>query len=443
MLARVLSPADFGLIAIAMILVSVVDIVLEVPVTQALTRLSEVRKSHLDTAFTLGILRSLLLAFVVLASAWPFSALYQDNRLTLVVAALAIGPISRGLYSPGMVSFIRDISFWQTFVTDLAGKTCAASLAIALLYLGGGYWSIVVNSVAASAVGTIVSYVLAPYRPALSLAHLPELSKFIGWFSVAQFIAALNWQFDRVLLGHFVSRSSLGLYTIASNLAFLPVQSLTGPTTQPVLAALSKLTSQRERLQNAYLKASRFTMMLAVPVCVGMSLTSDLIIDVLFDAKWSASSIYLQWLALTIVLATYFQPLQSLALALNKPDIIFRLNVIELAGRIVLVSLGIYIAEIIGVIAAQGILSLLMFFVLLVTARSLIGVSAKSQLENLWKVAAACTVMVVAVLVIRSYLSGDSINVLLELVSVSVVGSMVYVTMLYALGVRLVPTRNW
>jgi PST family polysaccharide transporter len=184
-------------------------------------------------------------------------------------------------------------------------------------------------------------------------------------------------------------------------------------------------------------------MMLAVPVCVGMSLTSDLIIDVLFDAKWSASSIYLQWLALTIVLATYFQPLQSLALALNKPDIIFRLNVIELAGRIVLVSLGIYIAEIIGVIAAQGILSLLMFFVLLVTARSLIGVSAKSQLENLWKVAAACTVMVVAVLVIRSYLSGDSINVLLELVSVSVVGSMVYVTMLYALGVRLVPTRNW
>ena len=71
-------------------------------------------------------------------------------------------------------------------------------------------------------------------------------------------------------------------------------------------------------------------MMLAVPTCIGMSLTSDLIVNVLLGAKWKDAGIYLQWLAIATVLSAYYQPLYSLALAINRPSIIFRLNFIEL-----------------------------------------------------------------------------------------------------------------
>jgi O-antigen/teichoic acid export membrane protein len=98
-LARTLTPADFGLTALAMTLIAVADTVLEIPLMQALIRMKFVEKSHLDTAFTLGILRGLLLSFVVLAAAWPFSIIFNDSRLTALVAVLAIGPISRSLYS--------------------------------------------------------------------------------------------------------------------------------------------------------------------------------------------------------------------------------------------------------------------------------------------------------------------------------------------------------
>src|SRR5260370_7740928 len=80
-LARTLTPADFGLTALAMTLIAVADTVLEIPLMQALIRMKFVEKSHLDTAFTLGILRGLFLSFFVLASACPFSILFHDTLL--------------------------------------------------------------------------------------------------------------------------------------------------------------------------------------------------------------------------------------------------------------------------------------------------------------------------------------------------------------------------
>src|SRR5689334_15009508 len=198
-LARTLTPADFGLTALAMSLIAVADIVFELPVIGALTRLRQIEKSHLDTAFTLSTLRGLVFSVVILGAAWPYSIIFRDHRLAALVTVLAIGPISRGLCSPNMVKFIRQMSFHQAFVAELAGKILAALTAVAAVYLGAGYWAIAASSVTASAATTLISYLIAPYRPAFSLAKLSDFSKFMGWFNSAQVIAAVAWQFDRAL----------------------------------------------------------------------------------------------------------------------------------------------------------------------------------------------------------------------------------------------------
>lgn len=436
-LARTLTPADFGLTALAMSLTVVVDTVLEVPLIQALTRLKSVKKSHLDTAFTLGVLRGLLLALVVLLAAWPFSRIYRDDRLIALVAAVAIGPVARSLYSPSMVKYIRQMSFRQVFVAELFGKIAASIVAISLSYLGVGYWAIAAASISASVATTAISYLLAPYRPALSLADLSDFSTFMGWFSTAQVVSAFSWQFDRILLGYFVTKSDLGQYTMASDLSVLPTQSLIGPAMQPVMAAFSRISDDRQRLQSAFLKASRFTMMIAVPACVGITLTSDLIVDVLLGPKWNEAAVYLPWLALSIVLSPYYQNLYSLALAVNRPSVIFRLSFVELCSRIVLVSSGLYLFSLMGAIGARGAASLILFISSLLYARMLIDVSVSAQLSNLWKIAAASTVMTLLVLLLRFNLAGRNVNVILELGLTAAFGAIVYVCALYALGIRL------
>src|SRR6266481_554148 len=121
-LARALTPADFGLTAIATTLIAIVDTILEVPLILALLGLARVTKSRLDTAFTLGALRGLLLSVVVLAAAWPFSRIYHDNRLFAMVVVLALGPAARSLSSPSMVNYARKMNFRRLFIAELLGK---------------------------------------------------------------------------------------------------------------------------------------------------------------------------------------------------------------------------------------------------------------------------------------------------------------------------------
>jgi O-antigen/teichoic acid export membrane protein len=436
-LARALTPADFGLTAIAMTLIAVVDTVLEVPLILAMTSLKRVTKSHLDTAFTLGVLRGLLLSFVVLVAAWPFARIYNDDRLHILVAALAIAPMARSLYSPGMVTYIRQMRFRQVFIAELVGKIIASIVAISIAFLGAGYWAIAANSVVASIAITLLSYWIAPYRPTLSLSRFSEFSTFLGWFSTAQIFSALSWQFDRILLGYSVTKSALGQYTMATDLSVLPTQSLIGPAMQPLMAAFSRIKDNRERLRSAYLKASRFTMMLAAPTCIGMSLTSDMIIDVLLGAKWKEAAIYLQWLALAVVLNAFYQPVHSLALATNRTNLIFRLSFIEACSRIVLVSAGLYFYSLMGVIAARVVMSLIMFVFSLLAAQYLIGTRVASELRNLWKVGAACAAMAVLVLILRHELAGNGLNEVIELALTAAFGAVVYVGALFVLGVRL------
>jgi PST family polysaccharide transporter len=205
---------------------------------------------------------------------------------------------------------------------------------------------------------------------------------------------------------------------------------------QPLIAAFSSIHDDRERLRSAYLKASRFTMLLAAPTCIGMSLTSDMIIDVLLGSKWKEAAVYLQWLALATVLNAYYQPLHSLALATNRTDLVFRLNLLDLCSRILLVSMGLYFYSLPGVIVSRGAISLIMFIFSLLAARYLIGIKVVSEVANLWKVAAAGAAMAVFVLILRHELTGMDLNAFLALGLTAAFGAAVYIGALFLLGVQ-------
>ena len=436
-LAKTLTPTDFGLTALAGTLIAIVDTILEVPLLQALTRLKNVEKSHLDTAFTLGLLRGLFLSLIVLSAAWPFSYFLHESRLPALVAALAIAPVARSVYSPSMVSFTHRMSFREIFIAEFAGKVFAAVISITVLLLGGGYWAIIAANVSSSVVTTIISYVFAPYKPALSLAKISDFSGFIGWFGGSQVIAALSWQFDRILLGHYTSKSDIGRYTMASDLSNLPSQSIIGPAMQTAMAAFSKINDDPERLAGAYLRASRFTLMLAVPACIGISLTSDLIFEVLFGAKWAGADVYLRWLSLTTISYVYFQPIYALALSTNNTKAVFKISLIDFLSKLIFVPILLLYFSTNGVVAARVVVSVIIYVFSSLVARELSGVSIADELKNVWKTAVACAVMTCGVVFLRRYLNGLHLISFLELAVTSASGATIYIGALFALGVRL------
>jgi PST family polysaccharide transporter len=441
-LARLLVPADFGLVALAMVVISIVDIVLEVPVTQALTRLPAIERSHLDTGFTLGLIRAGIVILVVAAVSWPMAWFYRDDRLVELLLVLSAGPAMRGLYNPAMVKFVRSINFRYAVFAELTGKVYGACLALSIASSGGGYWALAAGSVAGPFITSVVSYGLSPYRPRITLERLGDFASFVGWFSAAQIIAALNWQYDRMLLGRTLDRGSFGQFAMASDVAVLPTQSLIGPAMQPVMAALARLADDRERIRAAFLKAVRFAMLVSVPVSLGMALTGDLAVGVLLGPAWREAAPILQGLALAVVTIPYFQATYSLALAVDRPSAVFRLNVIDLALRVGLVALGLWWAGVTGVVVARCLLGLTLLGLCLAAVRALVGIPVRSQLRNLWKVAAAGAVMSAAVMALRAGLSPQAVAPLPLLLACAATGAIVYAAALWVLGVRLIVGRG-
>ncbi|MGT2486453.1 lipopolysaccharide biosynthesis protein [Methylobacterium oryzae CBMB20] len=436
-LARVLSPADFGLTAIAMSLVAIVDMVLEVPLVQALMRLQDVEKSHLDTAFTLGLLRGAVIALLMAAAAWPVAHLYSDARLIPIMLALSSAPIARSLYSPSMVHLYRTIDFRVSFIADFSGKIVAALICIGALYAGTGYWALVINPAASSILPTVLSYVLAPYRPRLSLEKVSAFSAFTGWFTSAQILAAFSWQYDRIFLGYHVDKAVLGRYGVASDFSVLPTQSLIGPAMRPVMAAFASIADDRLRLQSAFLRAARLTMIIAFPAGVGIALTADQIVSVVLGSQWGPAAPYLRWLSLAIMFTAYYQPVSTLCLAMDEPDVMLKINIAELIFKISTMTLGFYVGGIMVMIYARVAAAVFHFLISAIYAQRLVGVGVVRQVRNLWQVGLSCLVMAVAVVALRALLSRIDIGLVGLLVAMIASGVAAYGVTMHLLGFRL------
>jgi PST family polysaccharide transporter len=145
-LARILLPTDFGLVAIALSVVSVTEAVLELPINQVLVRLPSITASQYDTAFTLSLLRGGALSLVLIAIAWPFAAFYADARLLPLVGFLSLAPAARGLVSPRLAEYQRGMSFWRDFSMEIGGKLTAFVLGVAIALLTRSYWAMAVST---------------------------------------------------------------------------------------------------------------------------------------------------------------------------------------------------------------------------------------------------------------------------------------------------------
>jgi PST family polysaccharide transporter len=436
-LARLLQPAEFGLVALAMALVVVVDTVLEIPTTQALIRLGTVDRGHLDTAFTLGVLRSIAVTALLLAAMFPYSWIRGDASLVPAIAVLALGPALKGFASPATIHFIRDVNFRPTFLIEMASKLCAFGVTVAIVNSGGSYWAIVASYVTNALVATLASHLLAPYRPRLSLECWSDFASFIGWYSFAQLISAFNWQYDRFLVGAFGSHAMLGRYAVANDVAVIPTQSIIGPALQPVMAAFSRINTDDVRMKFALLRATRFAMLISVPACLGIALTADLVTDIVLGPQWKDASIYLRLLAISVIPAPYFQVLYAALLSIGRPKEIFRNNLLDLAIRVLFISSAFFFFSALGACVARIFISFAMFGLYLVQARRVFTVGIGTQLKNLWKIVISAGVMTVAVLLLGAELDGLQVNVFLRLAAVAVVGAVAYCFSLFALGVRI------
>jgi O-antigen/teichoic acid export membrane protein len=396
-LAHVLSPRDFGLVAIAMTVIYIMEAAFELPVSQALVRLNDAGPSHYDTAFTLSLLRGAALSSIACLTSWPFAHFYADARLLPLVCALSLAPAARGLVSPRLADFSKNLDFSPDFIMEFLGKVAAFLAAIILAITMRSYWAIAAGTVLAPVTSTIVSYVLAPYRPRLSLSKLPAFSGFLGWITAAQVVSAFNWQTDRLLLGKLTSKSALGLFTTANDTANVPVMALLTPVLRPLLSAFSLLKEDSKRLARSYQNSATAMVTLGLPVLVGESLIAYPAVRLMLGEKWMGAAPLLRWLAISLVPMLFAVPMGPLVMTFGRTRIFFQRNLFEVCVKVPLVVLGALKYGFMGVIFARCISESATVCFCMVAVRRLIGLPIREQIRGPWRSIASTTAMTLVV----------------------------------------------
>ena len=434
-LARLLTPSDFGLVAIAMIVVLITEAALELPLSQALVRLPVIEPAYYDTAFTLSLLRAVLLCAIICICAFPFAHFYKHPALVPLICALSLAPAARGMFNPRMAQFAKDLNFKYEFFFELAGKLSALIFGTATAFLTHSYWSIAICTIMAPLVTTVLSYCAKPFRPRLTLSDWRVFADFLGWISLSQIIMAMNWQSDQLLLGKLMSPAQLGFFTSANNVSNIPSLALFSPILRPLLSAFALVKHEPIRLARVYQNASTAIVAVGLPLMAWESLAAGPLVRLLLGSKWVGAIYMLHWLAISLFPSFFGIAIVPLSMALDQTRELAWRNFVQLCFKLPTIIVGALMFGFAGVVAARLLSETAGAVYCMIIARRLVGLPITRQFANCWRcIVATCIMTIVLNLCGHLFTLGTSpLMQIVSLASTGAIGFGAYFTILYLL----------
>lgn len=427
-LARLLTPADFGLVAIAVSVLLIANSVTELPVLDVLVQRPEISDRDIETAFTLAALRGLLVAAVIVATSWPMAWLYDDIRLVPILCVVALAPVFQGLSSPAMVNFTRRIDYGPNAWSTIIGKGISLAVSLAIALSTGSYWALIAGLVAMQAATTVCTHILAPWRPRLGLEGTRAILGFTGWVTLSRIIWTISMQADRMLVGRVLGKTSLGHYSMAGDIASVATYAIAGPILGPIFAGFSRINNDIPRLRQAYMKSQQTLVMVVLPFGVGLAAIAANLIPALLGADWQATVPVICWLAPVIALQMMSVPVQAVAMALGMPKTLAVREGIGLAIRLPITLVAAIYFGLVGAAVARSLTGIVIIFVNLAIVRGILALPVSAQLLNVWRSLCGAAAMA-AVLVGIDILAGAALGSKVIVLAVQVpVGALVYVT---------------
>jgi len=395
-LARLLTPEDYGLVAIATTMLAVTTSLTELSVGSALVHHPAPTDDHYHSAFTLLLVRSTFIGVLFCLAAYPLAVLYHDRRLIAVTIAVGLTGAVQGLNNPRLATLSKQLIFWPDFAFQVPQKLASLVVGVAVAYYYRSYWALVIGSAAATACSIAISYVIIPYAPRLRFTHIRGLMNFSIWLWFGSALNTLNNRLDQLVIGYFIGKYPLGLYAVAENLAVLPTRETTMPIAQTLFPAFSALSDQKDRLRRAYQLGQSTIFAVAMPAGFGFVLIAHPLILLALGEKWLGAVPILQILAAMFALQTLSASVQPLAMAKGATRRLFRRDMRNFAIRIPLMIAGVLSGGIIGIVIARAVSGILDALINMGLVSQLIGAGIADQLRANTRALFATAAMVLA-----------------------------------------------
>lgn len=348
-LTRLLMPSDFGLVALGSSFVVALDAVSALGVEDALVREKTPDRELYDTGFTLNLIRSALTGTILALSALPTAGFFREPRLADVLFALALGTTAGGLTNIGIVDFRRTFSFDREFRLLIMPRLAGVVVTVTAALLMRSYWALIAGILTSRSLAVILSYVMHPYRPRLSLRAWRHLAGFSVWTWALGTAALIRDRGDGFLIGWSLDATQVGIYNVGTEIADLPTTELVAPLGRACFSGFAAARHTGEDSGQTYLRVVAVVTLLTFPVAIGISLLADPMVRLAFGPKWLEAILIIQVTALFCSTTVFGQISYALfgAHALLRP-----MFMITLAGMTLRVLLLIVLLPSLGILGA-------------------------------------------------------------------------------------------
>lgn len=341
-LARLLVPQDFGLVAMATALMAALELTTAFSFDVALIHNRNAEVRHYNTVWTLNILFATFIAVTLLVLAGAMADFYSEPRLEAVIYAVAAGAFVRGFENIGVVDFRKELKFHKEFRLRMAQKLISFAVAIPLAFALRTYWALIAGMLASNVALVVLSYLMHPFRPRLSLAARKELFGFSKWLFANNLIYFLRHRGIDFVIGRFGGTRPLGLFKVAFEISTLPTAELVAPINRAVFPGYAKMSHDRQLLADSYIEVLAFIALAALPAGFGIAVTAELLVPTLLGPNWIDATPLVAVLAMYGATFALLTNSTSVFYALGRPHIVTWTGLAEIGTLLPALVAGTY-----------------------------------------------------------------------------------------------------
>ncbi|MDH3637549.1 MAG: lipopolysaccharide biosynthesis protein [Gammaproteobacteria bacterium] len=435
---RILSPADYGLMAMAIVVNGFLYLINDVGLDAVLIQKRELKEHEIRRVFGVVIAINLLFAVLVFAAAPLLADFFNEPLLVNMVRVLSLQFLFLAFETLPQAKLEREIDFKDRSIVDFVTLLFGSVTTLVLALYGFGVWSLVYGHLANIATRTIGLNIIAPCLcwPNFSVRGMGKMLSFGGFVTIDRSLWFVFAESDKFIGGKILGKELLGVYAVANHLASLPINKIAGLINSVTFPAFSRLQTEPKKIGDYLLKGINIMSIVAFPVFLGIACTSYELVSILLGEKWIDAALPLLILGLVMPLRLLSTLLPPVLWGVGRPEVS--------ASNFLVAAMVMPIAFIVG--AQYGVFGLalswllvypVVFAVQLLRTLKVIQLSFGEVLKAISNAGFAALGMFGSVLLMKDYVYGES-GELLHLLQLIILGASVYTLILISIDRQVI-----
>ena len=393
-LARLLSPDEFGLIAMIGVFTGFLTVFSKLGFSGALIQRKSINELHLSSVFWLNVLSGFVMMLILFFISPIISNFFNEPKLVHLTMLISITFFIGAFNDVHRALLYRDMKFKALTIIDNLSILISGIVAIVMAFIGFGVWSLAVRAVVATIIGVVGMWMYERWHPKF-IFHPKAVKELLKFSMNLLGFRILNYwvrKADNLIIGKCEGSEALGLYNRAYTLMLLPLIQITGVLNRVMFPALSKMQEDTVRVKRVFLQANRMIAFLTMPLVVILFVLAEPIILTLYGEQWAASIPVFQILCIIAIIQPNRSTMGWIYTSQGRTDIQFKWSIISGITAITAFLIGIKWG-IVGIATAYVIRGYLIYYPGIVIPGKLINLSFLEFHKNIWKILIASILM--------------------------------------------------